>query len=329
MTSENHERQHQIDYMTYPYYQYSPENHQGHNQIDMTYLYDLYSQENHQEQHQIDKNDQYSPNNHQEQYKNLQELISLNERDSYLNKREPLLDKNKRVSDLNEKEFDSTIAPCEFDSSLFGHSTSPIFEPAVDFSPKLSDGNNTKSTMHLTSTVPSSIRQLGLTSALNIPCGSDVINTSNIASDGTMSSVNSHMNTRNILKSPLSSTKLSPAVIVPSKLSPTKPANIRSREELTIKRAKNDAARESCLRKVTKIKSLKKQVYKLQTRIAVLEKELEEENIDKDNRDFPRKRKLIACGICRVQKKRCVGGKIGEESCEHCSQKKKVCSYLQ
>ncbi|RIB12162.1 hypothetical protein C2G38_2101714 [Gigaspora rosea] len=40
------------------------------------------------------------------------------------------------------------------------------------------------------------------------------------------------------------------------------------------------------------------------------------------------KRKPIACDICRVRKKRCVGGKIGKESCEHCNQKKKDCSYL-
>ncbi|CAG8518140.1 10638_t:CDS:2 [Gigaspora margarita] len=237
-----------------------------------TRMNDFSPQKNYQEgfpgQHQIDNNDQYPPNNHQEQYKNLQEFISLNERDSHLNKREPLLDKNKRESDLNEKEFDSTITPCELDSSLFIHptfSTSPIFEPAVNFSSKLSDGNNTKSTMHLTSTVPSAadpfsmfIRQLSLTSALNIPCDSDVINTPSIASDGTMSSV-SLMNTRNTLTSPLSSTKFSPAVIVPSKLSQTKFANSRSREnevvkdpetiseELAIKRAKNDSARKSRL----------------------------------------------------------------------------------
>ncbi|KAF0520574.1 hypothetical protein F8M41_016220 [Gigaspora margarita] len=130
---------------------------------------------------------------------------------------EPLLDKNKSVPDLNEKEFDSTIASRGFDSSLFGHptfSTSPILEPAVNFSPKLSDRNNTKSTVRLTSTVllaadPFSmpVHQPGLTFALNIPWGSDIINTPNIVSEGTMSSVNNLMNTQNSWMSPLSFTK--------------------------------------------------------------------------------------------------------------------------
>jgi len=219
--------------------------------------------------------------------------------------------------------FESTIVTRDFDSPLFGHptfSTSPTLEPAVGFFPELSDGNNAKSIVHLTSIVPSvtipadplsmSIRQPGLTSALNIPWGSDVTNTQNIVSDGTMSFVNSLMNSRNSRTSPLSSTKSSPAVIVPSKPSPTKPANVRSRkrseneiekdpetisEELAIKRAKNtDAARRSRLRKVMKMESLEKQVNdlkvensELQTRIAVLESEkkgLEEKNLDKDNR---------------------------------------------
>ncbi|CAG8517978.1 12255_t:CDS:1 [Gigaspora margarita] len=218
--------------------------------------------------------------------------------------------------------FESTIMTRDFDSPLFGHptfSTSPTLEPAVGFFPELSDGNNTKSIVHLTSIVPSvtipvdplsiSIRQPGLTSALNIPWGSDVTNTQNIISDGTISFVNSLMNTRNTRSSPLSSTKSSP-VIVSSKSSPTKPANGRSRkrseneiekdsetisEELAIKRAKNtDAARRSRLRKVIKMESLEKQVNdlkvennELQTRIAVLESEkkgLEEKNLDKDNR---------------------------------------------
>ncbi|CAG8647450.1 5124_t:CDS:1 [Dentiscutata erythropus] len=217
--------------------------------------------------------------------------------------------------------FDSTIASREFDSPLFGHptfSTSPILEPAIGFFPELSDGNNPK--LHLASIVPSvtipvdplslSIRQPGLTSALNIPWGSDVTNTPNIVSDGTTSFVNSLINTRNTRMSPLSSTKSPPAVIVPSKPSQTKPASGRSRkrsendvekdpetvsEELAIKRAKNtDAARRSRLRKVMKMDSLEKQVNvlkvensELQTRIAVLESEkkgLEEKNIDKDNR---------------------------------------------
>ncbi|CAG8667457.1 6322_t:CDS:2, partial [Gigaspora rosea] len=205
-------------------------------------------------------NYQYSPESHQGQYQNLQ-VISLDSEHQF--------DNNKRMSDFNKNEFDSTIAPCEFDSSLFDHpSTSPIFEPAVDFS------------------TVSSIRQLDF---LNIPWSSHV---TNIASDGTMSSVNS-------LTSSLS-----------SKRSPTKSANSRSRENKIEPISKNDAARES-RRKIT---NLKKQVYKLQTRIAVLEKELEEESIDKYDRDFPGKRKLIACDICRVQKKRCVGGEIRTKS---------------
>ncbi|CAG8740767.1 16744_t:CDS:1 [Racocetra fulgida] len=220
--------------------------------------------------------------------------------------------------------FDNTIMSREFDSPLFGHptsfSTSPILEPAVGFFPDLPDGSTTKSMVHLASIVPSvtipadnhhplsmSIRQPGLTSALNIPWGSDVTNASNMVSDGTASFVNSLINTQ---KSPLSSTKSSPTVIVSSKSSPTKSINGRSRkrseneiekdpetisEELAIKRAKNtDAARRSRLRKVMKMESLEKQVNELktensdlQTRIAVLESEkkgLEEKNIDKDNR---------------------------------------------
>ncbi|CAG8561378.1 5635_t:CDS:1 [Cetraspora pellucida] len=216
--------------------------------------------------------------------------------------------------------FDNNVMSREFDSPLFGQptpfSTSPILEPAIGFFPDLSNGNTTK----LFSIVPSvtipadnhhslsiPIRQPGLTSALNIPWVSDVTNASNIVSDGTSSFVNSHINTQ---KSPLSSTKSSPVVIVPSKSSPTKSTNGRSRkrseseidkdpeiisEELAIKRAKNtDAARRSRLRKVMKMESLEKQVNELktensdlQTRIAVLESEkkgLEEKNIDKDNR---------------------------------------------
>ncbi|CAG8505495.1 11743_t:CDS:2 [Dentiscutata erythropus] len=40
------------------------------------------------------------------------------------------------------------------------------------------------------------------------------------------------------------------------------------------------------------------------------------------------KRKAAACDICHGRKKRCVGGKIGEEPCEYCSENKKDCSYI-
>ncbi|CAG8476823.1 3899_t:CDS:2 [Dentiscutata heterogama] len=40
------------------------------------------------------------------------------------------------------------------------------------------------------------------------------------------------------------------------------------------------------------------------------------------------KRKVAACDICRDRKKRCVGGKVGEEPCEYCSKNKKDCSYI-
>ncbi|CAG8562744.1 11078_t:CDS:2, partial [Gigaspora rosea] len=40
-----------------------------------------------------------------------------------------------------------------------------------------------------------------------------------------------------------------------------------------------------------------------------------------------RKKSGTACNLCRHQKKRCEGGKVGEESCKRCS-RKGCCSYL-
>ncbi|RIB27221.1 hypothetical protein C2G38_2062563 [Gigaspora rosea] len=40
-----------------------------------------------------------------------------------------------------------------------------------------------------------------------------------------------------------------------------------------------------------------------------------------------RKKSGTACNLCRHQKKRCEGGKVGEESCKRCS-RKGSCSYL-
>ncbi|CAG8631144.1 23766_t:CDS:2 [Cetraspora pellucida] len=44
---------------------------------------------------------------------------------------------------------------------------------------------------------------------------------------------------------------------------------------------------------------------------------------------FPgRKRKEIACGVCKSRKKRCDGGDIGKKPCDHCSKNGEECSYL-
>ncbi|CAG8781736.1 20161_t:CDS:2, partial [Cetraspora pellucida] len=40
-------------------------------------------------------------------------------------------------------------------------------------------------------------------------------------------------------------------------------------------------------------------------------------------------RKKNACNNCRSRKKKCVGGKIGEESCKYCSKNNKICSYVE
>ncbi|CAG8760688.1 3030_t:CDS:1 [Acaulospora morrowiae] len=230
--------------------------------------------------------------------------------------------------------FDNISTPQALaDSPLFGSiptsfSTSPLLEPALGFFPELIGENEAKSFMHLTSIAPSvaipaddhsmPIRQPDLTSALNIPWGSDVNNASSIIGDETASIVTLINSATNIPNNLTTNTKAgsdhSSAVLSTSDTNtiPTSAKNTVGRtrkrslvetekdsethaEELAIKRAKNtDAARRSRLRKVMKMESLERQVsdFKdenndLQTRIAVLESEkkgLEEKNVEKDNR---------------------------------------------